>query len=316
MCTIAQDGVRSNTMTLDSKYHLPIQTYTNQTNYQVDSNMDIEDKVKSRNLNMDTGDDNRWVQSRLPEMMDMQDNEEESNPDKNQDESSYSRSTKQQLPAKKKRGRKRKIREDFDASSESEPDMFNYDRFIKKVSKKGTRVHVNVRMFALRTNVPGTKAQTQTIPKMAMGMKDENKEIVASNQIQKYPKNKINEIRKQASETLKHSIISEIPKVEKKEPLVKQNYTTSNYQKQNEDIYNDDNLNMGRYNLRKRGPQKKYYDDDGDFEDEQEFEPRRKSNYLDDYKQASKPSYFGAGTAVNRRAPVNDSQFQSKQKRK
>lgn len=136
MYPTAQDGVGPDIMASDNRYHLPVETCANQISYQVASNAQAEDSSNLRNQNMDTGDDNRWVQSRLPENITMQENDEESNHDKNQDESSYSRSIQQQqVPEKKKRGRKRKIREDFDASSESEPDLFNYDRFVKKVSK-------------------------------------------------------------------------------------------------------------------------------------------------------------------------------------
>ena len=54
---------------------------------------------------------------------------------------------------KSKRGRKRKHREPKDNSTESDSDVFDYDKFLKKISKKGTRVHVQVRMFAARTLV-------------------------------------------------------------------------------------------------------------------------------------------------------------------
>lgn len=49
---------------------------------------------------------------------------------------------------KSKRGRKRKIKGMDEGSTESDTEVFNYDKFVKKVSKKGTRVHMNVRMYA------------------------------------------------------------------------------------------------------------------------------------------------------------------------
>ena len=314
--TTAQDGVRLNTITYDSKYYFPMQSYSNGGNYQAEVKMENDSQIKLKNQNLNMEDENHWNQSKFQENMDIQENEEdESYQDKNQDGSSYDQGNKQQIQLKKKRGRKRKVRGENDGSTESEPDLFNYDRFMKKLGKK-TRVHINVRMFALRTDVPRTKTLAEANPKMTREIKGNDKELATSSQIQKYPKNKINQIRKQASESHKIMIDDEMPIIEKKETITKQKIPSNDYDNQDDNIYSSDNLNMGRYNLRKRGPQKKYYDDEVDFEDESEFDLRRKMNYLDDYKQPPKATYVGASAAINRRPHANESKYQNKLKRK
>lgn len=67
--------------------------------------------------------------------VDKNDDEDESYQDRNQDDSSYSKGNKPQVQQKKKRGRKRKNREGLDGSTESDPELLNYDKYIKKVSK-------------------------------------------------------------------------------------------------------------------------------------------------------------------------------------
>lgn len=97
---------------------------------------------------------NDFIQNEENMELDRNEDEDESYHDRNQEDSSYSKGNKPQTQQKKKRGRKRKNREGGDGSTESDPEMLNYDKFIKKVSKKGTRVHMNIRMFAVRTSMP------------------------------------------------------------------------------------------------------------------------------------------------------------------
>lgn len=231
--------------------------------------------------------------------------------DKNQDESSYSRSYRAK-GQQKKRGRKKKIKDGNENSTESDPELLNYDKFLKKVSKKGTRVHMNVRMFAVRTVVNGTKVLAQANPKMSMGPKGEEKVVDSSNQIQKYSKNKINEIRKAPQEAPKPQEIEEVPEI-KKSTSSKRSTGNTLPRQQSEEFYNMEGYDIGRYNLRKRGAQKKYYDDDPEFDDEIDASTRRKPNfqYEEDFRQAPRNVNYN----MNRRA-APEANYQSKAKRR
>jgi len=231
--------------------------------------------------------------------------------DKNQDESSYSRSYRAK-GQQKKRGRKKKIKDGNENSTESDPELLNYDKFLKKVSKKGTRVHMNVRMFAVRTVVNGTKVLAQANPKMSMGPKGEEKVVDSSNQIQKYSKNKINEIRKAPQEAPKPQEIEEVPEI-KKSTSSKRSTGNTLPRQQSEEFYNMEGYDIGRYNLRKRGAQKKYYDDDPEFDDEIDASTRRKPNfqYEEDFRQVPRNVNYN----MNRRA-APEANYQSKTKRR
>lgn len=237
---------------------------------------------------------------------------DEQNTDRNQEESSYGKTATQKGP-KGKRGRKRKVKEGQDGSTESDADVFNYDKFIKRVSKKGTRVHMNIRMFANRTVVPGTTVLKQTNPKMAMGIKDDENPNNAANQIQKYSKTKINEIRKSSQlETPKAAPPKEepapVPAPARKETTKKS--SGNNFLHQGEDFYNVEGYDVGRYNLRKRGPQKKYYDDDPEFDDDLNIPMKSKDPYdEDEFRQVARAPPPG------RRRNAEES-YQSKSKRK
>lgn len=148
-----------------------------------------------------------------------------------------------------------------------------------------------------------------------MGPKNDDNGVILPNQIQKYPKSKINEIRKLSNDVPRQPVIEPTPQPEQKMSNSKQKATANSYLNQQEDMYNLESYDVGRYNLRKRGPQKKYYDDDIDFDEEPDMEPRRKMIYNDEYKVVGKSSNYGIAPGVNRRTPV-ESNFQGKQKRK
>lgn len=219
-------------------------------------------------------------------------------------------------PVKKsKRGRKRKHKNPNEGSTDSDSDLFNYDKFLKKVSKKGTRVHVNVRQFAVRTVVPGSKVMLQTNPKMAMVTKDEEQKALKKPQPAPVEKKKV-----------EAPIVNEDHYYNMDEAGGSENIQTPSQKKSNsdylhagEDFYNTQGYDIGRYNLRRRNNQKKYYDDDIDPEEDPEEAERQKNQYgyKDDYKQAQRNSNNYNPTPVqNRRNVAQDMNYQSKTKRR
>ena len=214
----AQDGGRQNVTYNDNKFNRIQQNETNMSAYNLDVNRNTlnQNKIEESRFRYGVSMPTDLIQNEENVDMERNEDEDESYQDRNQEDSSYSKGIKQQAHQKKKRGRKRKNREGGEGSTESDPDMFNYDKFIKKVSKKGTRVHMNVRMFAIRTVVPGAKVLTQANPKMSMGPKWDENGVITTNQIQKYPKNKINEIRKQSNDASRQAIVEPISQPEQK----------------------------------------------------------------------------------------------------
>lgn len=214
------------------------------------------------------------------------------------------------MPARKsKRGRKKKNRAIHDGSTDSDSDLFNYDKFLKKVSKKGTRVHMNVRMFAVRTIVPGSKAVLQNVLKTAMNSKEgENLTSTTNNQQQKQ-KRKVEVVPKHDSQQQSAEEYGDSENINSPS----QKRSNSDYLHAGEDFYNVKGYDIGRYNLRRRTQQKKYYDDDPEVneEDDDEGKQRKPYGYNDDYKQN-----YGANPGYVRRAGAPDTNFQNKSKRK
>jgi hypothetical protein len=171
------------------------------------------------------------------------------------------------LKKKAKRGRKKKNRPVHDGETDSDSDLFNYDKFLRRVSKKGTRVHMNVRMYALRSLVPGCKAVLLKTPKVEPNTNvfDLKTSIVQTKNLQKHQK-KIAEAEKQAE------------KFDEQDYENSQSVQSSSKKKSNkeyfhagEDFYNTEGYETGRYNLRKRATSKKYYDDDPELVEDPEM---------------------------------------------
>lgn len=212
-------------------------------------------------------------------------------------------------PRKSKRGRKKKNRTINDGSTDSDSDLFNYDKFLKKVSKKGTRVHMNVRMFAVRTIVPGSKAVLQNNMKMAMNSKEgERVTSTTSNQQQKQ-KRKIEDVPKPEPQQQSVEDYGDSDNINSPS----QRRSNSDYLHAGEDFYNVKGYDIGRYNLRRRTQQKKYYDDELEMNEERDInmKQRKPFGFNDDYKQN-----YGANPGYNRRAGPPDANFQNKLKRK
>lgn len=319
--TSGQDGGPPNTTNMDPK------TSSNQvvdtTPSRVDENMPVrqleaQEEAKRFSENEQVSRVQNTSVNYVDENMETSNhNEEDSYHNaRHDDATSQSRlKTKMDTTKKSKRGRKKKNRDGNDGSTESDSDLFNYDKFLKKVSKKGTRVHMNVRMLAIRTIVPGSKVVLQANSKMSMGNKGEEKAVVANTQNQQNQRVKM----ARAQEQEKHLPMEDEVEDNERIDANSSNKGKSDYLHAGEDFYNVDGYDVGRYNLRRRGAQKKYYDDDPELEDDDEpnYGGKKKEDYgymEDDYKQTSrKPN---AGAAYGRRVPDPESSYQSKTKRK
>jgi len=188
---------------------------------------------------------------------------------------------------KSKRGRKRKNRNLHDGSSDSDIDLFNYDKFLKRASKKGTRVHMNVRMYALRTPVEGFTCLLRSTLPVEIDQKTQNSK-------------KTNMVKEKEIAPAQMEPSEDIIKNEKE--FAEQDFGPENSERQNsnkdylhagEDFYNVDGYEAGRYNLRRRAAEKKYYVEDVEGEGELE-NPR----YLkaEQFKQVARPTP-GIGTS-------------------
>lgn len=198
-----QDGTRPNT-TIETNNPVP-QNYNRESDYQ---NRHPGGSITMQNMEETKRENNPPSYLNMPPTYATQPNvhinmernaeEEESYASKHADDTPPAkRGVGRPEGRKSKRGRKRKHREPKDGSTDSDSELFDYDKFIKKVSKKGTRVHVNVRMFAVRTIVEGTKSVLQQNSKMSMGSKGE-KVVVPSGQGQPQTKQITNESPAQA----------------------------------------------------------------------------------------------------------------------
>lgn len=182
-------------------------------------------------------------------------------------------------PRKSKRGRKRKHRDPNEGSTDSDPDLFNYDKFLKKVSKKGTRVHMNVRSFAVRTVVHGSKVLMTSNSKMSMGSKSNANPAVVNSKAQK---------SQQKFEEVPLDPVIEPPveqhQAEEPKESLSEKKPVGDYLHAGEDFYNVDGYELGRYNLRRRAKQKKYYDEEAEI-DREEVDQNIKYGYAKEYKQ-------------------------------
>lgn len=182
----------------------------------------------------------------------------------------YKKHNTEGAPKKKsKRGRKKKNRNLHDGSSDSDIDLFNYDKFLKRASKKGTRVHMSERMYALRTPVEGFTALLQAAPietpeKPPRKGSELSKSKKAAKPVEPTP------AQMEPAEEIKNEIEQpeeELPPVESKSKNSNKDYLHAG-----EDFYNTEGYEAGRYNLRRRAKQQSYFDEadgEGDGENHQ-----------------------------------------------
>lgn len=162
------------------------------------------------------------------------------------------------LKKKLKRGRKKKNRPIHDGETDSDSDIFNYDKFLRRVSKKGTRVHMNVRMYALRSIVSECKAILFKTPKIEPNKQALNlKSSIVQTKNQEKHQKKIAEAEKQA-EKFDEQDYENTPSAHSSS----KKKSNQEYLHAGENFYDVDGYEAGRYNLRRRAATKKYYDDD------------------------------------------------------
>ena len=216
---------------------------------------------------------------------------------------------------KSRRGRKRKNRDNLDCSTDSDSEIFNYDKFIKKVSKKGTRVHMNVRMYAIRSHVPGLKIAPVQITKLSitakmndnMDPKQDQKLGVNNSEVvpQSDPKPNVSQ---PVGDTTPMDEVSKNPD-EASQALIDK-------MKKMEELYDPEGFDIGRYNLRRRASQKKYYDEDPDLDEELGLDPATNMAYnYHNFKGVCAQNYK-PNSNLGRRNISNDAKFQNKTKRK
>lgn len=110
----------------------------------------------------------------------------------------------------------------------------------------------------------------------------------------------------------------EKPKESSKEQEDASKALINQIQKIEEGLYDPEGYDVGRYNLRRRAAQKKYYDEDPDLDEElgMEPDPRIAYQYASNYKAGSRNQVYTANTNTARRGGSNDAKFQTKSKRR
>ena len=229
---------------------------------------------------------------------------------------------------KSKRGRKRKIRDTNEMSTDSDSEVFNYDKFMRKIGKKGSRVNATIRMHAVRTPVPGLKKAPVQNPKMSItekmnnsmneessnvkGIKKKPLEISETTQPSRANTNGNKESEESVKEDMPKAIIDEMKQIEGEAYAGELDI---NSQKKMLQAYESNNT-VKLYNLRERRSTKKYYDEDPDLDEELGIEGDSRMAYgYTGYKSGRNQTY-GVNSNAPKRASTNEFKYQSKPKRK
>ena len=229
---------------------------------------------------------------------------------------------------KSKRGRKRKIRDTNEMSTDSDSEVFNYDKFMRKIGKKGSRVNATIRMHAVRTPVPGLKKAPVQNPKMSItekmnnsmneessnvkGIKKKPLEISETTQPSRANTNGNKESEESVKEDMPKAIIDEMKQIEGEAYAGELDI---NSQKKMLQAYESNNT-VKLYNLRERRSTKKYYDEDPDLDEELGIEGDSRMAYgYTGYKSGRNQTY-GVNSNASKRASTNEFKYQSKPKRK